>query len=268
VTAFATTGRVAPPEKRFGAALRAQIDSLNPWFYELEIGGEPVTPGIDSVVPVEHLVQRHAYRQPFLLDAVLKRYDFTGKRILDVACNCGYWSSQYAGHGAVRFLGVEARPRAVQQGWIYWQHGEFLPEGAYEFLQGHVMDETVWKAIRAAAPFDFTLCAGILYHVSNYRALLQNIAAVTREAILVDTRVETVEKPVDEPGDLKFNGVPAAGSTAITKTVPRLERLLEHLHQLGFTTERIQPAAKIPDCLCGPDDYNRDARVTILCRRD
>lgn len=267
MTTLAHTIRTAPPQKLTGIALRAQLDRLNPWFYKLEIGGEPITPGIGVDTPPEHLVQRHEYRRPLLVDETLKRYNFAGKRLLDIACNCGYWSSIYARQGAAGYLGVEARDRVVEQAWVHWQHGQFLPEGAYQFLHGNVMDEAVWDTIRAEAPFDFTLCGGILYHVTDYRWLLDQIAGVTREMLLVDTRVEPEEKQVDEPGDLKFNGVPNAGTEAITKTVPRLDLLTAHLKQLGFNVERVKPNAKIPDCLWGPDDYNRDLRVTLFCRR-
>ena len=129
------------------------------------------------------------------------------------------------------------------------------------------MDPDVWNAIRAAGRFDFTICCGILYHVSDYRALLDNIATVTNEAILVDTRVEPEERPVAEPGDLSFNGVPESDGEAIVKVVPRLDRLTAHLAALGLDVEQIQPKGKVPFGLTDKDDYNAGNRVTLLALR-
>lgn len=252
----------SPKETR--ESLRAQIDALHPWYYDVEIGGLRVIPGIGSRQSAEELQGRVTYRTVLLVDRVAERFDFRGKRLLDVASNCAYWSARYAERGAVELTAIEGRADYVRQGELYWKHNTFLPEGAYRFIQGNVMAGDTWEQARERGPFDFTLCCGILYHVPDYRKLLKYIASCTREAVLIDTRVEPEERLVEEPGGWCFDAIIETRE----KIVPRLEGLTDTMRELGFEVEQIQPPdGPVPDGLQGPDDYSQGHRVTLLCRR-
>jgi SAM-dependent methyltransferase len=191
--------------------------------------------------------------------------------VLDIASNCGYWSARYAERGARSLVAVEGRAAYVEQGNLYWSENRFLQPGRFEFLQGDVTATPTWEALAARGPYDLALCLGILYHIPDYRQLLRRLAAVTGEAILVDTRVDAdpagnagAEALVEEPGGWFFDAIVETRRNR----VPVLPRLVETLEELGFAVERLATEARTPAGLKGKDDYNEGRRVALLaCRR-
>ncbi len=258
--------RLLKGEKKEKAAgdLARQIEALNPWYYEIEIGGIKITPGEGSKQSAEELRGRVRYRTKLIVDEVAKRYDFKGKRLLDIASNCGYWSARYAEHGAVSLLAVEGRADYVEQGRLYWGHNRFVLPGAFEFMRGNVMERETWDRVREKGPFDFTLCCGILYHIPDYEKVLRHIASVTREAVLIDTRVSEDEKLVEEPGGWCFDAII---ETRLKKN-PNLERMERIMKELGFSSERLSINEPTPVGLAGADDYNKGNRIALLCKKD
>ena len=247
------------------ATLNRVIHELDPWFYPVKIKGIVVQPGKGSTWNAKDLTNRITNRHKLLVDEVTKRYTFMNKRVLDIACNCGYWSALYTRYGANYVVGIEGRKNFYQQAHLYWQHQKFLPEGQYKFIHGDVTAANSWKAIKLAGPFDITLCAGILYHIPDYKRLLTRIAEHTREAIIIDTRVGSKdEKIIDEGRDLCFNAIKRTRK----KRIPHLPNLLAHLSQLGFRYELLPVTFKTPSGLRDQDDYNKQRRVTILAQRN
>jgi GT2 family glycosyltransferase len=243
--------------------LEIKIHSLDPWYYPLKIADLAVTPGTGARQSAEKLAGRVRYRTELLVNELAERYDFSGKRILDLAANCAYWSARYAERGATSLLAVEGRLAYVEQGLVYWKHNNFMEPDAYRFLHGNVMGTSTWKTIEAAGPFDFTLCCGILYHIPDYTDLLDRASAVTREAILVDTRVAEEEHLKEEPGGHHFDAIVETR----VKKVPELSRLTAKLNALGFAVERLATDTPVPDGLKGADDYSLGNRVTLLAMR-
>ncbi len=245
-----------------GESLESKIKALNPWYYPLTINGIKVVPGIGAKESSDGLTDRANYMGKIWLDMVRQRYDFSGKSLLDIACNCGYWSSKYVGLGAKKFTGVEGRLDTVRQGELYWEQNRILPPGDWEFIHGNVCGLETWERIRQNAPYDFTLCCGILYHIPDYEDLLAFLRSVTREAMLVDTRVEDEETFVQEPGGYKFDGI----AETSYKRVPRLDRLVTVLESLGFSVERLMIPNPVPVSLTGKEDYSKNRRVTLLAK--
>ena len=136
-----------------------------------------------------------------------------------------------------------------------------MERGNFEFLHGNIMISETWSAIREKAPFDFSLCCGILYHVPDYEFLLRNIASVTNDVVLIDTRISDNEEFVEEPGGWFFNAIV---ETRFKKT-PVLENVVKLMTELGFRVERLSINEPTPDGLKGPhDDYNEGKRTTLL----
>ena len=245
-------------------ALVAQVEALHPWFYPVELGGLRVVPGVGTDWEGERLENRTARRATLLVDAVLERVDFEGRSLLDLACNCGYWSAHYVRAGARRLLGIEGRERTVAQAELYWGVNGFLPPPERAFLCGNVSDPATWETIRAGAPFDVTLCAGILYHLPNYDEVLRRAAAVTREVLILDTRVtDGEEERVREPGDLNFNAI----AETREKFVPNRDRLLDLLRELGFAPEVLPVGFPAGPGVEDVDSYADGHRITVVARR-
>lgn len=255
------TGRSETPETR---ALLSEIDALNPWFYPVVIDNIRVVPGIGSNQPPQRLNDRTMFREHLIVGEVLSRYDVRGKSILDLACNLGYWSSRYVAHGALRVLGVEGRQLFLDQARLFWSHSVPLPEDSYDFLKGNVLDASVWERIREAGPFDVCICSGILYHLPDYRELLERVARVTRDLIVVDTRLsDEPERPRLGPRGLFFNSIDEAPE----EIVPNRGKLISCLESLGCSVEVLKPRYFCPADLPAWDDYCLGRRATMLANR-
>ncbi|MBI1369152.1 MAG: methyltransferase domain-containing protein [Planctomycetes bacterium] len=252
---------------QIGFPKRETVDAaakLHPWFVPVSLGELRVPPGVKTEWRADWLSNRIAARRRVLVDRVVENYDFSGKKVLDLACNCAYWSARYAEHGAASVLGMEGRPKHVAQAQLYWDTNQFLDKGRYEFLLGNIADANDWPAIRERGPFDFTLCAGILYHIANYRDVLKWAAEMTREVMLIDTRVgDEHESMIREPGDLNFNAIDAT----LDKIVPHLPKLIAAIESLGFDAEVLEADFGAPFGLRNVDDYSTQRRVAIFARR-
>ncbi|HVS12271.1 MAG TPA: methyltransferase domain-containing protein [Planctomycetota bacterium] len=241
-----------------------EIKALHPWFYPVTLKNLQVTPGVGTHVTADYLQHRAACRSSLLVDEVGRRVDLRGKSVLELACNSAWWSARYAERGAARVVGMEGRDLYRRQAELYWSSNAFLPEGSYRFLQGNVSDPADWKALRELGPYDVTLCAGILYHVPNYREILSWAAEVTREVLIVDTRVgDAAEELVEEPGELFFNAIPETR----VKVVPNLDKLLAHLRTLGFEPEVLPVGFPAGLGVDDVDNYADGSRVAVVARK-
>ena len=244
--------------------IEAKILDLNPWFYELEIFGIKVKPG---VYPSKHKrdlstrahINRQKCRRTLLIDEVSKRFDFLGARLLDLGCNCGYWSSIYiTKYGADSLVGIEGRELFIKQANLYYKSLGIQDKSL--FIHSNVMKYDYHKWRKDA--FDFVLCAGILYHVKDHEEWLTNISYINRKALVIDTRVSEKGEEYVEPNNLCFNAIKETRD----KKVPKEDDLFNILYRLGYKIEIIPPRFKTMEGVNGPDDYNAGRRW-ILTRR-
>jgi protein-L-isoaspartate O-methyltransferase len=245
--------------------LERQIADLNPWFYKLEVLGVRVRPGVypsrqQRDMGTRALVNRQMCRTSLLVGEVARRFDFSGARLLDVACNCGYWSSVYiTRYGADSVVGIEGRDLFVNQANLYYSSLGIQDRAL--FVRDNVMDCDYEKWGEGA--FDFVLCAGILYHIKEHEELLRRLAHVNRSVLVIDTRVSEEGHESIEPGTLYFNAIE---QTRANK-VPRKADLIDIVVGLGYDVETLQPTFKSIDGVAGSDDYNAGRRICLFCRR-
>lgn len=241
----------------------ARIKELHPWFYPVTLGNLQVTPGVGAHVAPEYLANRVRNRATILVDEVAKAIDLRGKSVLELACNCGFWSARYAEHGATRVVGMEGREKYVEQARLYWSTNKFLPQDAYTFLHGDIADPAAWAKLRELGPFDVVLCAGILYHVPNPGEILGWAAELAREALIVDTRVtDEPEALVDEPGELHFNAI----ESTRRKVTPNRTKLLQRMQELGFDARVLPVGFGASLGVDADDSYAEGRRITVLGR--
>jgi len=242
-----------------------EIKNLNPWFYEMEIFGVRVKPGVYPSKDTRSLdtcglINRQMYRKVLLIDEVTKRFDFAGARILDIGCNCGYWASIYiTKYSAHSVVGIEGRDLFIKQADLYYKSLGIRDKAL--FICDNTVDYDYAKFGESA--FDFVLCAGILYHIKHHEELLKKISYVNGKVLVADTRISEQGEEFVEPGDLSFNAIEATRD----KKVPRKDDLISILHKLGYEVEIIPPRFKTIHGVNGGDDYNADKRICLFCRK-
>jgi ubiquinone/menaquinone biosynthesis C-methylase UbiE len=246
--------------------IKQEVELLNPWFYEVEIFGIKVKPGVypskyERDLSTRALVNRQKCRKTLLIDEVTKRFDFSGTHILDVACNCSYWSSIYiTRYGADSVVGIEGRESFIKQANLYYKSLEIQDKAL--FVHGNVMEDDYYDKWGKDA-FDFVLCAGILYHIKDHEELLKKISSVNKKALVIDTRISEEGEGFVEPNNLCFNAIVETRD----KKIPKKDDLINILHKLGYEIEIIPPGFKTMEGVDGVDDYNTDKRICMFCRK-
>ena len=107
-------GGAAP--SRASGSLRDEIDALGPWFHNMELDGEWTAP--------DHFLGNYPqFKFDGFADALP---DVTGKSVLDIGCNAGFYALEMKKRGAARVLGIdETRARSVR--WVLADAGWRLP---------------------------------------------------------------------------------------------------------------------------------------------
>ena len=166
--------------------LRREIFRLAPFHHKIDLpyGLNTYVPE-KSRRPVEHTrvdnLVRHAF--PALLNGC--GGSLKGKRVLDVACNCGGFSVEAAKRGAEYVLGFDVVERYIQQA-NFVKRALRLQKVDFKVMD---IDEI---AVSTVGQFDITFCFGILYHLENPVLAMKRLSSVTSHAMLVDTDLEHI----------------------------------------------------------------------------
>lgn len=127
-----------------------RVEGLGPWFHNLDLNGIRTAPGhflgdypADKFARFSHLVPQ----------------DLTGKTVLDIGCNAGFYSFEMRRRGAARVLGIDMDARYLAQARFA---AEVLGEDGVEFRQMGVYDVG-----RLGERFDLVIFMGVLYHLRH-----------------------------------------------------------------------------------------------------
>jgi SAM-dependent methyltransferase len=144
-------------------------------------------------------LQRFRHFMPYLVEA--QNGSLQGKRVLDIACNSGFWSIQCALLGA-EVVGFDARVELIEQANLI---KSIVGINNVEFK---VLDFWDMNPQSLGGSFDIVLSLGILYHLAKPLESLELTKSMTREHILLDTAVYPSNDPVyelrwEEPTDIR-----------------------------------------------------------------
>ncbi len=110
----------------------------------------------------------------------------SGKTLLDVGCNAGFYSFEAKRRGAKRVLGVDGQRQHVRQGLfvrkVLGLEVEFRRLNVYELTP------------RDVGQFDITLALGLLYHLKHPILALENLYQVTKELLIIETAIMPPER--------------------------------------------------------------------------
>lgn len=155
-----------------------------------------------------------------------------GKRVLDVACNDGWYAFQYAQAGA-QAVGIDGRDEPIARGRLMKDH---FGLDNLDFRVGDIEDRSL-----DLGTYDATLFYGILYHLADPISVLRRMGALTRKVISVQTFIHAL----DDRSELKlvWEAVEeeANGLTSLV-TVPTQAAVVDMLTFAGFDqVYRIMP---------------------------
>jgi tRNA (mo5U34)-methyltransferase len=129
--------------------VRRRAESLGDWFHNLDLGGVKTAPN--------HFLHDYPTTK-FQGFAHVIPEDLTGKSVLDIGCNGGFYSLEMKRRGAARVLGVDSDERYLAQ-------ARFAAEATGMDIEFCCLD--VYDVAALGERFDLVIFMGVLYHLRH-----------------------------------------------------------------------------------------------------
>jgi tRNA (mo5U34)-methyltransferase len=169
------------------AETQQRIEALGAWFQNIELNGVQTAPNhfLGDYPAVKFAGFAHALPE-----------DLTGKSVLDIGCNAGFYSLEMKRRGATRVLGLDFDERYLAQ-------ARFAAEVRgvdIEFRQLSVYD-----VASLGEKFDLVIFMGVLYHLRHPLLALDLIREhVARDLMLFQTMQRGSKETMDVQEDYTF----------------------------------------------------------------
>ncbi len=151
-----------------GGDLKARIEALGPWFHNMNLGGIWTAPDHFLGDYPNVKFQRFAPHLP---------EDLTGKSVLDIGCNAGFYSMEMKRRGADRVLGLDHDDHYLAQARFA---AETLGYDNIEFR-----NHSVYDVGSLGERFDVVIFMGVLYHLRHPLLALDLIHEHVAKDILI-----------------------------------------------------------------------------------
>ena len=235
--------------------LKDRIEDLGPWFHNLRLRGVETAPQhfLGDYPTVKFESFRHALPE-----------DLTGKSVLDIGCNAGFYSFEMERRGASRVVGIDADERYLGQ-------ARFAAEVTGSKVEFRHLP--VWQVAQLGERFDLVIFMGVLYHlrhpllaldlihehVAKDLFLFQSMQRGSQEITPVEENYEfTAPAPFDEPGYPKLHFVEHRYSYDQTNWwIPNRACAEAMLRSSGFQIES-QPEHEVYLCKWQPVEVPAD----------
>lgn len=161
------------------AELRAKVAELGPWFLPFPVGGDLSTMDMETEIARE-AANRVLFRRELINGTVaaLLGDELAQTTFLDLGCNCGFFTLDIAGRGALHADGVDLREENIAQARFVAEH-----YGASN-VEFQVLDV---DALAGDRQWDVVLNLGVLYHVVNPLQFLRQTYELCRKFAVIDT---------------------------------------------------------------------------------
>jgi tRNA (mo5U34)-methyltransferase len=130
-------------------SLEEQIRALGPWFHNLKIGGI-------STAPDHFLGDYPSFKWAGFKHVVPD--DLSGRSVLDIGCNAGFYAIEMKRRGAGRVVGIDSDPHYLQQARFAAQH---------EGLDIEFQQRSVYELAALGERFDLVIFMGVFYHLRH-----------------------------------------------------------------------------------------------------
>ena len=131
--------------------LRTRVEDLAPWFHNIDLGHGIYT------APEHFLGDYPNFKFARFADALPT--DLTGKSVLDIGCNAGFYSIEMKRRGAARVVGIDSDDRYLAQA--------RLAAEALGFEGISFRNLSVYDVARLGERFDLVIFMGVLYHLRH-----------------------------------------------------------------------------------------------------
>jgi tRNA (mo5U34)-methyltransferase len=129
--------------------IRRRVEALGDWFHDMDLGGVRTAPN--------HFLWGYPGNK-FRHFAHVVPADLTGKTVLDIGCNAGFYSLEMKRRGAARVLGIDSDDRYLAQARLASEVTE---------LEAEFRNLSVYEVGALGERFDLVIFMGVLYHLRH-----------------------------------------------------------------------------------------------------
>jgi len=159
----------------------SEIARLEPWFHCIDLFDGIKTKAKSAIgEPTEH--PRPTWEK--VKDGVPG--DLSGKSVLDVGCNAGFYAIEMKRRGATRVVGIDSQQELVRQA-NFVRHILGL-DIDYRRMSVYDLDP------RELGQFDLTLALGLIYHCKHLVLALEKLFLITRQTLILETAIYPPDK--------------------------------------------------------------------------
>ena len=167
--------------------IRQRVAELGQWFHNLDLGGVKTAPDHFLGDYPEVKWQRFASAVP---------EDLSGKSVLDVGCNAGFYSIQMKRRGADRVVGIDTDEQYLDQA----RFAAKVSGAEIEFR-----NLSVYRVGELHEKFDLVLFMGVLYHLRHPLLALDLLHEYAVGDLLVaQSMLRGSSESIDVPPDFPF----------------------------------------------------------------
>ena len=168
--------------------IRQRVEELGEWFHNLDLGGVKTAPDHFLGDYPQIKWQQFAFAIP---------EDLTGKSVLDIGCNAGFYSIEMKRRGADRVVGIDSDEK-------------YLAQARFAAKVNNVEIEfrnlSVYRVADLREQFDVVLFMGVLYHLRHPLLALELLHEhVVRDLLVTQSLLRGSKEAMNLPGDFPFS---------------------------------------------------------------
>jgi tRNA (mo5U34)-methyltransferase len=148
--------------------VKKTVEKLGPWYHNVKIHPVMTNPALG-----DHPASRWRILEPFVPQ------NLSGKSVLDIGCNAGYFSLQMKTRGASRVVGIDIMPHVLAQ-------ARFMSIWHDQPIELREMDT---NDVESLGTFDYVIFVGVLYHLKHPLYALEKIAKVCTDTMFFQSVV-------------------------------------------------------------------------------
>ncbi|HVT56461.1 MAG TPA: TIGR04290 family methyltransferase [Xanthobacteraceae bacterium] len=137
------TGQLSPDE------IQRRVEELGPWFHNFDLGGV-------QTAPAHFLGDYPSVKWRRFADAITP--DLSGRSVLDIGCNAGFYSIAMKKRGAARVLGIDSDDGYLEQ-------ARFAADVSGCDIEFRNL--SVYDVAALGEKFDIVIFMGVLYHLRH-----------------------------------------------------------------------------------------------------
>ena len=167
--------------------IRRRVAELGEWFHNLDLGGVKTAP--------DHFLGDYpAVKWERFCKALPQ--NLSGKTVLDVGCNGGFYSIKMKQRGASRVVGIDTDEKYLEQ-------ARFAAEVSRVDIEFHNL--SVYRVAELQERFDLVLFMGVLYHLRHPLLALELLHEhVVADLLVAQSLLRGSSESADLPPDFHF----------------------------------------------------------------